>query len=167
VDDEPPARRDLRRLLEREGDVTVVRGVGNLDERRPRLRRARQTSCFSTCDSPTDRLRTAARGAYDDYAIRAFETNALDCLLKPVEPRRLGLALDRVRGRHVSSADPARGRTALLDRLTSDDWLLFRNGEREEFVRASAVACITAEGDDTRVGTIDGRTWLVHRSLRE
>jgi two-component system LytT family response regulator len=182
VDDEPPARRDLMRLLEREGDVTVVGDVSGLDAARALLVAAAPDVVFldlRLADSTGFELLPAVPAgtavvivtAYDHYAIKAFETNALDYVLKPVEPRRLALALARVRGRQTipttAAARHAEGRIALPDRLANNDWLLLRDGAREEFVRASAIACITAEGDYTRVGTTDGRTRLVHRSLRE
>jgi len=182
VDDEPPARRDLMRLLEHEADVTIVGDVSDLDAARAVLAAGAPDVVFldlQLADSTGFELLPAVPAgtavvivtAYDHYAIKAFETNALDYLLKPVEPQRLALAIARVRGRHAipaaAAAGHAAGRIALPDRLANNDWLLLRDGEREEFVRTSAIACIRAEGDYTRVGTIDGRTRLVHRSLRE
>jgi two-component system LytT family response regulator len=182
IDDEPPARRDLMRLLQRESDVTVVGDVSDLDAARALLASAAPDVVFldlRLADSTGFELLPALPAgtavvivtAYDHYAVKAFETNALDYVLKPVEPQRLALAIARVRARHaipaVAAADHAEGRVALPDRLADNDWLLLRDGSREEFVRASAIACITAEGDYTRVGTIDARTRLVHRTLRE
>jgi len=182
VDDEPPARRDLMRLLQRESDVTVVGDVSDLDAARVVLAAGAPDVVFldlRLADSTGFELLPALPAgtavvivtAYDHYAVKAFETNALDYVLKPVEPQRLALAIARVRARHAipaaAAADRAEGRVALPDRLADNDWLLLRDGGREEFVRASTIACITAEGDYTRVGTIDGRTRLVHRTLRE
>ena len=179
VDDEPPARRELRRLLAAHGDVTVI---GEADDLAGAVNAA--------ADCPPDLLfldlrlgadtgfellpavpRTTAIvivTAYDEYAVKAFETNALDYLLKPVEPERLAMALARVRARLGAPSDAASDvRVLLPDRVSTSDWLLLRDGGREEFVRAAAIACITAEGDYTRVGTIDGSTRLVHRALLE
>jgi two-component system, LytTR family, response regulator len=181
VDDEPPARRDLMRLLQRESDITVVGDVSDLDAARALVATAAPDVVFldlRLAESTGFELLPALPAgtavvivtAFDHYAVKAFETNALDYVLKPVEPQRLALAIARVRARHAlpaaAAADPE-GRIALPDRLADKDWLLLRDGGREEFVRASAIACITAEGDYTRVGTIDGRTRLVHRTLRE
>jgi two-component system, LytTR family, response regulator len=182
VDDEPPARRDLMRLLQRESDVTVVGDVSDLDAARAVLAaaapdvvfldlRLADTTGFELLPALPAGTAVVIVTAYDHYAVKAFETNALDYVLKPVEPQRLALALARVRAGHAirpaAAADHAEGRIALPDRLADKDWLLLRDGGREEFVRASAIACITAEGDYTRVGTVDGRTRLVHRTLRE
>ncbi len=182
VDDEPPARRDLMRLLRRESDVSVVGDVSDLDAARSVLATAAPDVVFldlRLADSTGFELLPAVPAgtavvivtAYDQYAVKAFETNALDYLLKPVEPQRLAVALARVRAGHATpvgaAAERAEGRIALPLRLSDNDWLLLRDGGREEFVRASAIACITAEGDYTRVGTVDGRTRLVHRSLRD
>ena len=65
-----------------------------------------RTSCFSTCSSPASRARSVGRDrsggrvvfvtAFDQYAVRAFEVNALDYLLKPVAPARLARAVERL-----------------------------------------------------------------------
>jgi len=178
VDDEPPARRELRRLLTAHPDVEVVGEAGSLAEARAMVATAAPDVLF--LDLRLDRdigfevlpavpasTAVVIVTAYDEYAVKAFETNALDYLLKPVEPGRLGLALARV------TAAKSRPRTAegptirLPDQVTANDWLLLRDGGAETLVRAASIACIVAEGDYTRVGTIDGRSRLVHRTVRE
>ena len=179
MDDEPPARRDLRRLLDSLGDVSVVGEAGTFDAARDVITNLRPDVVFLDVrlgDKSGFELMPAVPAptaivivtAYDEYALRAFETNTLDYLLKPVEATRLALALARVRGRPPGgAARPADGRIALPGQVSVNDWLLLRDGGREEFVRTGSIACITAEGDYSRVGTIDGRTRLIHRSLRE
>lgn len=182
VDDEPPARRDLIRLLGREGGVDIVGEAGDLASAESALSKHPPDVVFLDLRLgdgagfellPRLPLRTAVVivTAYEEYAIKAFETNTLDYVLKPVEPARLALALDRVRARRSAVAsgvgDQLEGRTLLPDRVAVNDWLLLRDGGRDALVRTSSIACITAEGDYTRVGTADGKTRLVHRSLRE
>jgi two-component system LytT family response regulator len=179
VDDEPPARRELRRLLAAHADVVIVGEAWCLADARAALTgdppdvlfldlRLGHDSGFEVLPAVPGRTAVVVVTAYDEYAVRAFETNALDYLLKPVEPERLAMTLARVRARGLAHGDgPAPVRSYLPDRLSANDWLLLRDGPSEEFVRTSTVACIIADGDYTRVCTIDGHTRLVHRTLRE
>jgi DNA-binding LytR/AlgR family response regulator len=179
VDDEPPARRDLRRMLEGADDVAVVGEADTIDAARSVIASSQPDAVFLDLrlggHTGFELMPAVPAGvavvivtAYDEYALRAFETNALDYLLKPVEAARLSLALARIRSRpRADAARPADGRIALPDRVAANDWLLLRDGGREEFVRTSSIACITAEGDYSRVATVDGRARLIHRSLRD
>jgi len=81
--------------------------------------------------------------AYDDHAVQAFEVNALDYLLKPIEPERLAGALARARGPlPTRSAAPA---TQLVERL------FIRDGARCWFVPLNEVCLIVAEGNYVRL----------------
>ena len=174
IDDEPPARRDLIRLLAADPLVTIVGEHGSIAAAEQVLAglapdvvfldlRLGERIGFELLPAVPEGTAVVIVTAYDEYALRAFETNALDYLLKPVEAPRLALTLARIRGRAACAV----GRAALPARIAVNDWLLVRDGGREEFIRASSIACVMADGDYTRVGTIDGRTRLVHRSLRE
>lgn len=179
VDDEPPARRELRRLLAAHGDVVVKGEADSLAAARDAvttdppdvlfldLRLGRDTG-FEVLPAVPRSTAVVIVTAYDEFAVKAFETNALDYLLKPVEPERLAMALARVRTRPQRHDDTTGdGRVHLPDCVHVSDWLLLRDGGREEFVRTASIACITAEGDYTRIGTTDTRSRLVHRTLRE
>jgi two-component system LytT family response regulator len=176
VDDEPPARRELQRLLEAAGGVVVIGAAGSVDEAERVLAGAAPDVLFldirlgadlgfSVLPSVPAATAVVFVTAHDRFAVRAFEANALDYLLKPVEPRRLAAALERVRAHRARP--PARPPADPRASVDINDWLLLRDGPREEFVRVSSIACITADGDYTHVGTADGHTRHVHRSLRE
>jgi two-component system LytT family response regulator len=111
VDDEPPALKRLSSLL---AEVPGVRLVGTYDDPReavPAIERERPDLLFLDIQMPemTGFELVAALGdecplvifvtAYDEHAIRAFEVNALDYLLKPVERERLAATLARARER--------------------------------------------------------------------
>jgi two-component system LytT family response regulator len=81
--------------------------------------------------------------AYDEYAVPAFEVNAVDYVLKPFDAERLGQAIDRARARITAQSDGA-----LAERLQallaardepSPDRLVVRNGERFELVPLDAI----------------------------
>ena len=94
--------------------------------------------------------------AYDQYAVRAFEANALDYLVKPVAPERLRAALARV-GEHAP-APPAR------ELLGADDKVFLREGDRCWFVTLGEIQRIVVDGNYARVWFRD-QCVLLARSL--
>ena len=119
VDDERPAREKLRRLLAHETDITAVAeacdgidaiaqvaafapDVVFLDIQMPEVS---GIEVAASLPLPAPLLVFAT--AYDAYAIRAFDANAIDYLLKPYDQARLGRALQRVRERLLARPGPA------------------------------------------------------------
>jgi two-component system, LytTR family, response regulator len=130
VDDEPLARGGLVELLERDHDVTIAGAFADAVSALAALEQARADVLFVDIRMPgmsglelvevldTDPLPAVVFvTAYDAYAIRAFELNAVDYLLKPVSTERLAQTLERVRQEmHDRVDDGYRARlTALLD----------------------------------------------------
>ena len=112
VDDEPLARRGIRQLLEAADDISVVGECRNGRDALAALDSLAPDLVFLDVQMPeldgfeVVRARGAARmpyvvfvTAYDEFAVRAFETHALDYLVKPVNQARFAAALDRVRER--------------------------------------------------------------------
>ncbi len=94
--------------------------------------------------------------AYDDHAVQAFEVNALDYLLKPIEPERLAAALARARG-PASKPQPTPGASPqqqIVERL------FIRDGARCWFVPLHEVCLIVAEGNYVRLHWRDVRPLL-------
>jgi two-component system LytT family response regulator len=83
--------------------------------------------------------------AYDKHAVRAFEVNALDYLLKPIEPERLAAAVVRAQAAAASTPAGAATSDAILERL------FLRDGERCWFVPLREVKLFTAEGNYVRL----------------
>ena len=98
--------------------------------------------------------------AFDEFAIRAFEINAIDYLLKPVNPERLAKTLERL------FETEERGEVASR-KLEYEDRLFIEIGERSRFLKISSIKCISADGDYTQVFTDDGKKHLVTKSLKE
>jgi two-component system LytT family response regulator len=83
--------------------------------------------------------------AYDAFAIKAFEVNALDYIMKPVEESRLQLALERVRATLAEKADEVQ------DLLTSQDRIFVKDGEKCWFVSLSEVRMFESIGNYARL----------------
>ncbi len=128
VDDEPPARDRLRRLLSGHSDVEVVGEAGNGLEALEKIDELRPDILFLDIQMPEmDGLEVAASmpdtgpavvftTAFDAHAIRAFELAAVDYLLKPVAKDRLRASLDRVRASTTTSREAAEGVLSKLPR---------------------------------------------------
>jgi two-component system LytT family response regulator len=97
--------------------------------------------------------------AYDEFAVKAFEFNALDYLLKPVDPNRLVAALEKLRDRGPGGA-PA----AAPGRLQPEDKVFVREGDRCWFVPVKSIRLLESEGNYTRVHFDDQKPQLF-RSL--
>jgi len=99
--------------------------------------------------------------AYDEFAVKAFEFSALDYLLKPVDPNRLVAALEKLRPR--GPAAPLEPGTA-THRLTLEDKVFVREGDRCWFVPVKHLRLLESEGNYTRLYFDDQKPQLF-RSL--
>jgi two-component system LytT family response regulator len=104
--------------------------------------------------------------AYDRYAVRAFEVNAIDYLVKPYTEARLAEALLRVRERRQSGGSSGDVPRLLRDLGRRPDRLLVPDGSRIVPLALSTITCITAEGDYARIHS-GGKTYLVYRTLTD
>jgi two-component system LytT family response regulator len=129
VDDEPLARRELRRLLAEFPWVEIVAEAGNIAEAAKEIDASTPELLFLDIKMPGGtgfdllaRLEHVPRviftTAYDDHAVQAFEVNALDYLLKPIEPDRYRLRARRVRRKSSSGCSFATARAAGSCRCT-------------------------------------------------
>ena len=110
VDDEPSARRGLRRLLAPFDDIEIVEEASGVDSARKAIAEHNPDAVFLDVELTTGKGFDIAHelpentfviivSAYDLYAIEAFDIAAIDFLLKPVDPDRLETAIERLRDR--------------------------------------------------------------------
>jgi two-component system LytT family response regulator len=184
VDDEALARRRLRRLLSDAPDVTVVAESGSGSAAIEALKTHRVDIVFCDIQMPGVDGFVVAESlqgpeapllvfvtAHDTHAIRAFETRALDYLLKPVRAERLAQALDRAREalaarRSAAYARQLRSVIAQLDQEPSAaphpttsgaaERIEVRDGERVRYVAADDVVWAEADGPHVRLHTAHG-----------
>ena len=86
--------------------------------------------------------------AFDEYAIRAFEANALDYLTKPVSPERLAKTISRLFRHEAHSPLPSSEKS---ERLGMEDLVLLRDGSLSMMVKVREISAIESDGDYTRI----------------
>ncbi len=171
VDDERLARRELSFLLQHHPEIEVVGEAGSVKDAVPLLERLQPELIFLDIQMPRENgfelfERTSVGAAvifvtaHDEFALRAFEVNALDYLMKPVNPRRLQQAIERFLRR--GSAAPASPRP-----LAYEDTIFVAVGPSPRFVKLSSLVCILAEGDYSRLVGTAGSLGLVLKSLKQ
>ena len=167
VDDEEPARTRLRRLLAEIGDVDVVGEARDGEEALARITELTPSVVFLDIQMPgCSGLEVAASlpspapyvvfcTAFDQYAIDAFELNAVDYLLKPVSRARLAKAMERVgRGAPADSVNRALRSAAPVSRF------LARKGHTYRVVQAREVLAFVSENGLTKVQTAETHYWV-------
>lgn len=181
VDDERLVRSELRNMLEPRDNVAVVGEAADateaeeaVEEHDPDLLlldvQMPDATGFELLEQLDEVPHVVFVTAYDEYAIRAFEVNALDYLVKPVMEERLTEALDVVQDRVASSektsgpAPQPEDEGEEPDTLRAEDKAFVKDGQRCWFVRLGKVRLFEAAGNYTRL-YFDGEEPLIHRSL--
>jgi two-component system LytT family response regulator len=202
VDDEPLARRGLELRLSGESDIEIVRQCGNGADAVRAVSELQPDLMFLDVQMPGLDGFAALRAipaeqlplvvfvtAYDHYAIRAFEANAVDYLLKPIDDSRLHQALYRVRqlrreheaedhcarllsllgelsGKPELSIDDAIDDDAAKRLKQGDDRLAIRDGGRTVRVEVGHIRWIDAAGDYMCIHT-NSETHILRATMRE
>ncbi|MSU48978.1 MAG: response regulator transcription factor [Opitutus sp.] len=194
VDDEPAARRGVRLLLERDEGVEVVGEAATGTEAADLIRREKPDLAFLDVQMPgSDGFEALSRldpaivpavvfvTAYDEHALRAFEVNAVDYLLKPYDDARFDAALRRakeeVRRRQTDHVNDRL--TQLLDYLRqknaepaaaptkedrASDRILLKSSGEIFFLKAEEIDWIEAEGDYMKFH-VAGRAHLMRETM--
>ncbi len=177
VEDEPPARRRLRRLLEETGKLEVVAEADTVRDAVTKIKKAEPDVVFLDIEIPGgDGFDVLARleeipavvfvTAYDEYAVRAFEEDAVDYLVKPVTAERLGEGLDRV-ARRLEKEKVQEGLPALIQKGAGMPMrIVTRRRGKIVLLDPGEVTHVTA--DHTLVfAWKDGHSFLVPRTLQD
>jgi two-component system LytT family response regulator len=177
VDDERLARNELRRLLENFPKIQIVGEAANADEALPMIDELEPELLFLDIQMPGKNgfeLLQSIEGkapevifttAYDEYAIKAFEFNALDYLLKPVELARLSEAIHRVEEeQHATEPSTSAGQSGGHKLLGENDQVFVKDGEKCWFVKLGKVRLFESMGNYVRL-YFDDQKPLVLKSL--
>jgi two-component system, LytTR family, response regulator len=161
IDDERLARNELKKLLQDFPEVEVIGEAANASEGIEKIESLNPDIIFLDIQMPGktgfDMLTEVEKAphvifttAYDEYALKAFEVNALDYLMKPVEPKRLADALQKIQQAEekeiaASLAGVNRGI------LTEADQVFVKDGERCWFVKLGEVRLFESVGNYAKV----------------
>jgi two-component system, LytTR family, response regulator len=168
IDDERLARAEVRRLLDDFNWVKVVGEAENAEQALALIQSQQPDLLFLDVQMPGKtgfELIEEIRGemprvifttAYDEFALRAFEVNALDYLMKPITPDRFAAALSRAREEPLVPQNQSP--------LRSSDQVFVRDGERCWFIPVSKIRLLESEGNYTRV-RFENQSPLIYRSL--
>lgn len=169
VDDTRLARQELRTLLAAMPDVECIGEADDVPAAQAAIERLHPDVVLLDIQMPSgtgfdllERLDAAPRvvftTAYDQFALRAFQANALDYLLKPVDAARLAEALAKARASIPAPVEPGRGL------LRAEDPVFLRDGERCWFVALGQISRIEVDGNYATVH-FRGEKAMLGRSL--
>lgn len=164
IDDERLARAELKKLLLEHPRIEVIGEAANAAEGVEKIMNLSPDLIFLDIQMPgksgfdllteLDELpQVIFTTAYDEYALRAFEVNALDYLLKPIEPKRLSdaiLKLDFPEGNEATPTQPQPGNTT-RGILGENDQVFVKDGEKCWFVRLNEIRLFESVGNYARV----------------
>ena len=163
IDDERLARTELRKLLQDFPEIEIVDEASNAEEGIQKIENHNPDLVFLDIQMPGktgfDMLSELDHApqvifttAYDEYALKAFEVNALDYLLKPVEPRRLADAVEKLRrSQNGGTAERAITHSDPNSILGENDQVFVKDGERCWFVKLSDVRLFESVGNYAKV----------------
>ncbi len=159
VDDERLARAELKKMLQDYPDIDVIDEAANAEEGIEKIETQNPDIIFLDIQMPGktgfDLLASLEKAphvifttAYDEYALKAFDVNALDYLLKPIEPKRLADAVHKLHDEISSEKDPHSGNRGPL---TEADQVFVKDGERCWFVKLSEIRLFESVGNYAKV----------------
>ena len=156
ADDEDLARQSLRRALRVFPDIEIVRECANGLQAVEAIPALRPDGVFLDIEMPglngfevlqmlADPPPVVFVTAYDEYAVKAFETDALDYILKPVEPERLARAVGRLREKLVAPAQAGEAAAQHARRIAPIRRLAAKRGNRFVIVPLKDVVRVAIE----------------------
>lgn len=171
VDDERLARVELRRLLTPFKDITIVGEAVNVEDALNKIAELNPELIFLDIQMPgkngfelLEELDSVPivvfTTAYDEYALKAFEYNAMDYLLKPIEPKRLEDTIKKIIEKNRKTAIQESESPVLKE----SDQVFVKDGDRCWFVKLMNVRLFESEGNYVRLYFEDNKP-LILRTL--
>ncbi len=169
IDDERLARKELLSLLENHPNIDVVDEAVNADEAVEKIEQHDPDVIFLDVQMPGktgfELLETMERvpqviftTAYDEFALKAFEFNALDYLLKPIQAERLSESVQKIQARSNKKAG------SRDHKLGGEDQVFVKDGDKCWFVRLSDVRLFESDGNYIKV-YFENFKPMIHKSL--
>ncbi len=176
VDDERLARNELKRLLEPYTKIEIIGEAANAEEALVMIDELQPELLFLDIQMPGKNgfeLLSSIEGktpevifttAYDEYAIKAFEYNALDYLLKPIDNERLKETIHRIEENQAAPETSAGNNERVEKILGENDQVFVKDGEKCWFVKLGKVRFFESMGNYVRLH-FDDQKPLVLKSL--
>lgn len=173
VEDSRLARNELKELIKLHDDLELVGEAGNVDDGVELIQSESpdlllldinmpEKDGFDLLEMLDDVPITVFTTAYDEYAIKSFEYNALDYLLKPVSNKRFDMALEKVRSKMASKEESS----STTKKLTDSSQIFIKDGESCWLVKISDITLFEIVGNYTRVFFEDKKPML-YKSLNQ
>lgn len=171
VDDERLARKELILMLKEFNNISVVAEADDVNSAAIEIKAHNPDvifldiqmpgkSGFDLLNSIDINAKVIFVTAFDEFAIRAFEINALDYLLKPINPERLKLSIERLEMKEFNEE-------VSIKLLNYDDHLMLNVSSKLKFVRIDSIVSITAAGDYSNIIYADGKKGLTLKTMKE
>ena len=172
IDDERLARKELNTLLSEYKEIEVIGEAANIDEAVELIEEKNPDLLFLDIQMPggtgfdlLEKLDSVPKvifiTAYDEFALQAFEVNALDYLLKPVQPDRLA---DSIKKLAAEKEDDKSRDDNPEKKLTLNDQVFVKDGDKCWFVSLSRIRLFESDGNYIKV-YFDGNRPMIHKSL--
>ncbi|WP_226389961.1 LytR/AlgR family response regulator transcription factor [Penaeicola halotolerans] len=173
IDDERLARKELSNLLAEYKNVEIVGEAVNVDDAIQKIAELQPDLIFLDIQMPgktgfelLEELEVAPHviftTAYDEYALKAFEYNALDYLLKPVQPERLKESIQKIETK--ISRDQQIQEHQQGQKLTINDQVFVKDGDRCWFVKLENVRLFESDGNYIKI-YFENFKPMIHKSL--
>ncbi len=160
IDDERLARNELKKLLAEHSEILIIDEASNVDEGIEKIELSSPELIFLDIQMPGktgfDLLAELEKSpkvifttAYDEFALKAFEVNALDYLVKPIDPKRLADAIQKLQAEieleRASLSGNQRGP------LSEADQVFVKDGEKCWFVKLQDIRLFESVGNYAKV----------------
>ncbi|MCE2654828.1 MAG: response regulator [Sediminibacterium sp.] len=161
IDDERLARNELKKLLEQHTEIQIIDEASGVDEGVEKIELARPDLIFLDIQMPgktgfdlLGELEKAPKviftTAFDEFALKAFEVNALDYLLKPIDPNRLSDAIQKLQTELTLEQASLLG-ASTRGPLTEADQVFVKDGEKCWFVKLAEIRLFESVGNYAKV----------------
>jgi two-component system LytT family response regulator len=161
IDDERLARNELKKLLEQHPEIQIIDEASGVDEGVEKIELARPDLIFLDIQMPgktgfdlLGELEKAPKviftTAFDEFALKAFEVNALDYLLKPIDPSRLSDAIQKLQTELALEQASLIG-GSVRGPLTEADQVFVKDGEKCWFVKLAEIRLFESVGNYAKV----------------
>lgn len=171
VEDSRLARNELKELIKNHPEIEIIGESENVDAGFKLIQEAQPDLLFLDINMPEkdgfellemlDKVPiTIFTTAFDEYAIKSFEYNALDYLLKPINPKRFALAIEKVQ-QNLTEKEEKNSK-----KLTLSNQIFIRDGEKCWLVKIADIYLFEVDGNYTKIFFQDEKA-VINKSLNQ